>query len=429
MKHWFSDVPAFRRDPLGFLLARGDAATEGLEPLALGPRPMLLVTDPDLVKPLLKADEGVVDKGRLMQKLRPVLGNSTLLMNGPEGRRRRSVLHAQLARGNAEKFVPQIAAEIRKMGAQLARLGSFNPREFTAPLALRVVCLTVFGKQVMSAADERTLVAAVNSIEDEVADGFVRMLPPMPWTWYAQRRRLGFAKLAMRFVVQKLRGQAVETSALKALEALDISDEDLQHEILTLLLAGHHTTGSAAAWLLYHLAAEPGLMEEIAAEADAITDSNGEITAEGLKQADKSLALVREVLRLYPSTWWFTREVRQPMTLGQYQLKPGSTLIICPWQMHRSARFWKDPHRFDMDRNYTGRAYLPFGAGPRACVGMGLGMLELQLLALEMAAAYQFGEVTPSPAPWPTPLVTLIPPDMSVEVRLRQIRDTQRTAA
>ena len=429
MKHWFSDVPAFRRDPLGFLLARGEATTEGLEPLALGPKPMLLVTDPDLVKPLLKADESVVDKGRLMQKLRPVLGNSTLLMNGAEGRRRRSVLHAQLARGNAEKFVPQIAAEIRKMGAQLARLGNFNPREFTAPLALRVVCLTVFGKQVMSAADERALVAAVNSIEDEVADGMVRMLPPMPWTWYVQKRRLGFAKLAMGFVVQKLRGQAGETSALKALEALDICDEDLQHEILTLLLAGHHTTGSAATWLLYHLAAEPGLMEGIAAEADAITDANGEITAEGLKHADKSLALVREVLRLYPSTWWFTREVRQPMELGSYMLKPGSTLIICPWQMHRSARFWKDPHRFDMDRNYTSRAYLPFGAGPRACVGMGLGMLELQLLALEMAAAYQFGEVTPSPAPWPTPLVTLIPPDLSVEIRLRQLRDTRRTAA
>ena len=429
MKHWFSDVSAFRRDPLGFLLARGDAATEGLEPLALGRKPVLLVTDPDLVKPLLKADEGTVNKGRLMQKLRPVLGNSTLLMNGAEGRRRRSVLHAQLARGNVERFVPQIAAEIRMMGAQLARRGSFNPREFTAPFALRVVCLTVFGKQVMSAADERALVAAVNSIEDEVADGMVRMLPPTPWQWYAQRRRLGFAKLTMAFLVDKLRSKALESGALKALEALDISDDDLQHEILTLLLAGHHTTGSAAAWLFHHLASESGLMTEIAAEADAITDVNGEITAEGLKHADKSLALVREVLRLYPSTWWFTREVRLPFRLGGYELKRGSTLIVCPWQLHRSARHWDNPHAFDMERNYNGRAYLPFGAGPRACVGMGLAMLELQLLALETAAAYEFGGVSPSPAPWPKPSVTLIPPDMSVEIRLRQTRDVQRTAA
>lgn len=429
MKHWFSDVPAFRRDPLGFLVARGDAATQGLEPLALGPKPVFLVTEPDLVKPLLKVEDTVADKGRIMQKLRPILGNSTLLINGAEYRRRREVLHTHLARGNAEKYVPQIAAEIRKVGGQLARLGTFNPREFTAPLALRIVCITVFGKQVLSAADERALIAAVNSIEDEVAEGMFRVMPLMPWTWWAQRRKRGFAKLAMAFIVDKLRGQAVETSALKALEALDISDEDLQHEILTLLLAGHHTTGSAAAWLLYHLATEPGLMAEIAAEADSVTDANGEISADGLKRAEKSQALVREVLRLYPSTWWFTREVRKPLTLGQYQLKPGSTLIVCPWQLHRSAQLWDDPHGFNMDRNYAGRAYLPFGAGPRACVGMGLAMMELQMLALEIASAYEFGQATPSPAPWPKPSVTLIPPDMSVEIRLRQMRDARRTAA
>jgi len=100
---------------------------------------------------------------------------------------------------------------------------------------------------VLSAGDERALVAAVNSIEDEVADGMFRVLPLMPWSWLARRRRRTFAKLAMSFVVEKLRHGAVESSALKALEALNIGDEDLQHEILTLLLAGHHTTGSAAA--------------------------------------------------------------------------------------------------------------------------------------------------------------------------------------
>lgn len=429
MKHWFSDVRAFRRDPLAFLLERGNNARQGLEPLALGPKPVFLVTDPELVKPLLKAHEADADKGRIMQKLRPILGNSTLLINGEEYRRRREVLHGQLARGNAERFVPQIAAEIRKVGAQLAKQGRFNPREFTAPLALRIVCITVFGRQVLSPGDERALVAAVDSIEDQVADGVMRFLPLMPWTWLAQRRRRTFAKLAMSFVVEKLRKDAAESSALKALEKLDLSNEDLQHEILTLLLAGHHTTGSAAAWLLYHLATLPGLMDEIAQEADQITELNGEIAAEGLKRAPKSLALVREVLRLYPSTWWFTREVRRPIELGGRQLKPGTTLIVCPWQLHRSTQHWDEPNEFRMDRNFTGRAYLPFGAGPRACVGMGLAMLELQLLVLELAAAYQFDSASPHPAAWPKPSVTLVPPDMSIEIRLRNIKRTQRSAA
>lgn len=429
MKHWFSDVRAFRRDPLAFLIERGNSARQGLEPLALGPKPVFLVTEPELVKPLLKVNDDDADKGRIMQKLRPILGNSTLLINGEEYQRRREVLHTHLARGAVERFVPQIAAEIRKVGAQLAKRGRINPREFTAPLALRIVCITVFGRQVLSSADERALVTAVNSIEDEVADGMFRVLPLSPWTWLARRRRRTFAKLAMSFVVEKLRKDAAESSALKALEKLDLSNEDLQHEILTLLLAGHHTTGSAAAWLLYHLATVPGLMDEIAQEADQITELNGEIAAEGLKRAPKSLALVREVLRLYPSTWWFTREVRRPIELGGRQLKPGTTLIVCPWQLHRSTQHWDEPNEFRMDRNFTGRAYLPFGAGPRACVGMGLAMLELQLLVLELAAAYQFDSASPHPAAWPKPSVTLVPPDMSIEIRLRNIKRTQRSAA
>ena len=429
MTRWFSDVAAFRRDPLGFLLECGNITPEGLHPLALGIKPSFLVTDPDLVKPLLKTDDTKADKGRIMQKLRPILGNSTLLINGSEYRRRREVLHANLARGNAEKFVPYISAEIRRTAAQVAKDVRFNPRRVTPPLALRVVCITVFGRQVLSGGDEQALVAAVNSIEDDVADGIFKLLPPPPWKWLARRRRRTFAKLAMAQVVHKLRKDAAATSALKAREALNLPGDDLQHEILTLLLAGHHTTGSAAAWLLYHLAAEPGLMDEITKEADSITDVNGEITADGLKRAPTSQALVREILRLYPSTWWFSREIRQPLNLGNHCLKPGTTLIVSPWQMHRNPKHWDDPAQFRLDRNYAGRAYLPFGSGPRACVGMGLAMLELQLLALEIAAAYRFGDFSPRPAPWPKPSVTLVPPDMSIEIQPRELKRSESVAA
>jgi len=63
---------------------------------------------------------------------------------------------------------------------------------------------------------------------------------------------------------------------------------------------------------------------------------------------------------------------------------------------------------------------VPFGAGPRACVGMGVALLELQLLALEMAAAYRFTGVSPNPAPWPKASVTLVPPAMTIDIELRQ---------
>ncbi|MCB5175260.1 cytochrome P450 [Microvirga lenta] len=420
MRHWFSDLTAFQRDPLAFLLERGNSATEPLVPMALGPAPMFLVTDPEIIKPLLKADEGEIDKGRLIHKLRSVVGVSSLTMSGDEYVRRREVLHKYMAKGSVERLTAPMSAEVRAVGARIAKNRSFSPHGALAPLALKMACIALFGRQVLSAADEQTIVAAVRLVEDDLADELFRVVPLMPWESYRRKKRREFARKAMSLVVRRVRDRAHDASVLRALESLGLSDEDLSNEILTMLLTGHHTTGSVAAWLVYHLSTEPGLADAVADEAASITDWSGEIPADRLKNAPISLALVREVLRLYPSAWWFSRETKRDIEFGGRKLRRGTSLIIAPWQLHRDPRHWDEPEKFRLDRSYGNRAYLPFGLGPRACVGMGLAMLELQLIALEFASAYSFGQVTPCPAPRPTPSVTLIPPDMQIEIRIRE---------
>ena len=420
MPHMFSDVPAFRRDPLRLLLERGNSAPLGLEPLRLGPSPVLLVNDPNLIRPILKAPETEIGKGKLIKKLTPVLGESSLMLRGDEHKRRRAVLQKHMAKGSVEKYLPQMCAEVRAVGARIARLGSFDPHRFTATLALRSICIALFGTQVISSGDEEALVQAIGIIEDDLAAEMFRVLPISPLGWYRRKKSRDFAKLAMSTLVQRLRTGAGSTSVLRDLEALGLSDRELRDEILTLLLAGHHTTGSTAAWLLYQMAADPHLMDLIADEAAECLGDDGELRAEAVKRADVSATLVKEVCRLYPSAWWFSREVMQPVTIGGRDLKVGTSLLICPWQLQRDPRHWDQPDKFLMTRRYTTDAYVPFGAGPRACVGMGVAMLELQLLALEIAAAYRFTGVSPNPAPWPKASVTLVPPAMSISIELRQ---------
>lgn len=419
MPHMFSDVRSFRHDPLNFLLERGNASPMGLERLYLGPSPVLLVTDPNLIRPILKAPEDEIGKGRLIKKLTPVFGRSSLMLHGDEHKRRRAVLHKHMSRGNVERYLPQMCAEIRAVGARLAKLGTFDPHNFTAALALRTICIAVFGSQVISHGDEEALVQAVGMIEDDLADDMFRVAPVGPIGWLRRRRRRTFAKLAMSTVVQRLRSGANQTSALRDLEELGLSDRDLHDEILTLLLAGHHTTGTTAAWVLYYMAADPNLMEAIAREADACAGAHGELRIEAVRKAEVSLALVKEVCRLYPGAWWFSREVMKNTEVAGHRLKKGTSLLICPWQLQRDPRLWERPNEFSMERRYTSDAYIPFGAGPRTCAGMGVAMLELQLLALEIAAAYRFAGVTPNPAPWPKASVTLIPPPMSIAISLR----------
>ena len=431
MMHWYSDVRSFQRNPLELLLDRAYGFPSALEPIALGPRPYYLVTDPQLARQILKSDEEFIDKGRLFRKLRPLLGDSHLTMSGAEHRKRREVLHHQLARGVATKYVPAMAAVIRKTAASLVREGRFDAHQVTAPLALSLVCVALFGDNVLSEADHQVLAGATNTIASQVAAEMFRTWPLAPWDYVRRARRRKPALDAMEFVVNLVRKDAAASRVLRALEELKLSDDQIRDEILTMLIAGHHTTGAAGAWILYHLAVEPGLAETIAEEAHDISDQDGEISAVGLKHAKISLAFVREILRLYPSVWWLSRETKRTVTVGDRKLRRGTTLIVSPWQMHRDPRFWhSDPHRFNLERSYTCAAYMPFGGGPRACVGMGVAMLELQLLALEMAAAYEFRNARPNPAPWPqAAMVTLYPQPISIEIGIRESRHWQRIAA
>ena len=430
MTHWFSDVRPFQLNPLEFLLDRTYGFPEPLEPLALGPKPFFLVTDPQLAKQILKTGEEFIDKGALVRKLRPLIGDSHLTMSGEEHRKRRDVLHHQLARGAAARYVPAMAASIRQSAVSMLRQKEFDAHEITGPLAVSLACVALFGDNVLSSGDRQVLVGAMKSIEDEVADEMFRTWPHAPWTYFSRKRRRKPALDAFSFVVNRVRKKVGTSSVLHSLEQLGLTDDQIRDEILTMLLAGHHTTGTAGAWILYHLAVEPGLAEAIGQEAADISDDEGEITAARLSSAETSLAFVREILRLYPSAWWFSRETKRTVTLAGRKLRRGTSLIISPWQMHRDARFWSDdPHRFNLDRSYSGAAYMPFGAGPRACVGMGVAMLELQLLALELAAAYEFTYTGSSPAAWPKPSVTLVPPPLPMSISIRERRQSQRSAA
>jgi cytochrome P450 len=428
MRPWFWDSPAFLRDPLTYLLDRAAPGAAPLEQLHISHRRMFLVTDPRLVKPILKTSETIVQKGFLVRKLAPIVGLSSLVLNGEEHLKRRRATHKHLARGELDRLLPQFCAEIRSLAAALMRKEAFAPHPATAALAIRFVCIAAFGKRVLNPADESVLLNAVHSTEDDLAAEIFSFWPNAPWLWHRRSRR-DLAKRAMGLIVDRVRDQVAETSILRSLEAIDLDEEAIRDELLTLLLAGHHTTGTAAAWLLYHLAVQPGMLERVAEEADFATGLDGELMPSRLHDCETSAALVREVLRLYPSSWWFSREVTTSIEIGGRTLRRGDSIIVSPWAYHHDPRHWDDPEAFRTDRDYGTPAYMPFGVGPRACVGIGLAMLELQLLALEIAGAYTIENVGPTPARWPKASVTLTPPPMSLRLSPRRASDARARPA
>ena len=184
-----------------------------------------------------------------------------------------------------------------------------------------------------------------------------------------------------------------------------MSDRQVRDEVLTLFVAGHETTATALAWTLYSACRTPAVLAQMHAEADAVGDSP---TLADLPRLGLCLRAFKEALRLYPPVYMFGRDATSDVTIGECRLPRRTNVMISPWAMHRSAAIYPDPERFDPDRflpeNEAKRhryAYLPFGAGPRVCLGNHFAYMEAQLALAVLLRRFEFelmGDDEPEPS-------------------------------
>jgi cytochrome P450 len=418
----FSDLIAFRRDPLAFLLAKSATSAEPMVKLKFGPSRVYLVNSPALAWQVLKSPEATIDKGRLIFKLREVIGINSLTLSGEEHKKRRAAIHRHLTDVMTDRLVSEIAATIRATISTIAKAGEVEIAvpPLTARLSMRVICDLLFGRGTLSSGDESAIIEAIRHVEDDLADSIFRVLPYTPWAYIARRRKLREARATLSFVVERARTQSTSRALIRSLEELGLEGEALRDEILLLIIAGHHTAGSVAAWLIYHMAADRNLAHALAREATQLANASTGLSLAVLKEASLSRACALEALRLYPPAYWMSREIQSATELAGVRLKKGTSLIISPWRFHRAENHWPDPELFNPERNHSGEAYMPFGVGPRACIGARVATVELQMLALELASAFRMKVTSQVPATQPKPSVTLVPSEIKVRFKLRE---------
>jgi cytochrome P450 len=190
--------------------------------------------------------------------------------------------------------------------------------------------------------------------------------------------------------------------------------QELVDQISLIFLAGHETSASALSWALYLLSESPDLQEQLHAEIADVT-GGGPIGFEELKRMEGVRNLFRETLRLYPPIGFFARSVTKPTTMRDKLLKPGAMLVISPWLIQRSKDNFTCPHSFDPDRftrpeeaEAVKSAYMPFGKGPRICVGAGFAQQEAMLVLATVIRAFRLS-YPEGPKPEPVSRVTLRP--------------------
>jgi cytochrome P450 len=166
--------------------------------------------------------------------------------------------------------------------------------------------------------------------------------------------------------------------------------EQLRDQAATMIMAGHETTAIALSWALYLLALAPEVQDRVAAEAMDAKDG-----ASALDRLTYTRAVIDETMRLYPPAFAIARAARERDEVAGVRVQPGDIMVVSPWVLHRHRRRWSDPDAFDPERFMPGAppvnryAYLPFGVGPRVCIGAHFALTEATLVLSRLLKNFQ----------------------------------------
>jgi cytochrome P450 len=391
------------RDPLGFLVSL-EAQYGDIVTLRRGRS--YAIFNPDYVKQVLQENYTNYEKGpKYRAALSPLMGNGLFTSEGAFWLRQRRIAQGAFQKTQLPVFGDHILACVADMIADWERKARAHEpvalREALTELTLHATLRMLFG--VDAQGEMPALVDAVHHVNDDIKFGRLFLPVRLP-KWVPTPRRQRFAhslhtidEFVYRIIRERqaaddpgtdLVGLLVRARDPETGERMD--DRQLRDEVVTMLNAGHDTVTDATVWTLVLLAQHPEIQERVREEVERTAGPSGP-TAATLPSMDFLGRVFRETLRLYPPAWGFGRTALQPDTFGPYTVPAGGLVIISPYVMHRSPRLWDRPEVFDPDRFLPAAsaarakfAYVPFGSGPRMCIGANLAMMEAPLIVASL---------------------------------------------
>ena len=362
-------------------------------------RKSFLLNQPDVIRHVLVDNAANYRRtAAAIRILRPIVGAGLLLSEGDNWRHQRRTIAPALAPRVIPTLSPHMAAATQ---SAIARLGAARqPVDLLA--AMQFLALEIAARTMFSLEMDRYYVP-LRELIVRFANRFARlyfldlMLPAaIPTLHDLARMRFRSRWRALMDEIIKTRMQSAPSEEPRDLFDLLLAARDpetrasfsraqLRDQTATMIVAGHETTALALFWSLYLLASLPAEQERVAEEVRAIA-LGPEAASDALSRLSYTRAVVSEALRLYPPAFAISRNAVATDQVGQLRIPRGSVVVVAPWVLHRHVRLWEDPNVFNPSR-FLGTelpahrfAYLPFGAGPRVCVGAQFAMAEATLV-------------------------------------------------
>jgi cytochrome P450 len=394
----------------------------------------VVVHRPEDVRQVLLERAEDFRKSPSYEGLKLVLGNGLLTSEGEFWKRQRKfatpAFHHKRLVGFCDTMVRCTSEMLDDWDAELvAAPGQRRPEldlhEAMMALTLRVVGLTLFSTDLSDKAGAMgpalaTMVEHANYIAVSM------LLAPPAWVPTTRNRRFKRAlaiidELVLGIIAERRRtGEDAGDLLSMLMAATDentgerMSDQELRDEVATLVLAGHETTAQALTWTFKLLSEHPEAQRRVVEEVREVCGDRLP-SFEDLKALEYTGRVIDESLRLYPPAWLVERQALVDMEIGEYFIPKGTLIAVAQWTLHRHPDYWDNPEGFDPDRFTPERsasrpryAYLPFGGGPRQCIGTNFALYEAKLILATILQRYTL-DLVPGQDMRPDAAVTLRP--------------------
>ena len=420
-----TNILAFGKDFCGFLHGLRQQYGD-LVYFKVGGRHMYFVCDAELTRQVLVLQHRNFTKSRGLELVGKVLLGQGLLTSEGEVHRRQRKMMQPAFHGQAITGYGQVMVDYTQEMCRGWEPGSV----YDMASEMMHVTMNVVGKCLFDA-DVRKEAAEIGHALDDAMNLFAHLANPLaplmlklplPQTRKMMSARGRIDKTINRIIEERMADPERHEDLLQMLlDAVDEEDgtkmsmQQVRDEVVTLFLAGHETTANALTWTLYLLSQHAEVRERFHAEVDSVLGGRP-ATAADMRSLPYTRQVFAESMRLYPPAHAFGRKNLEPFELGGYTVPAESTILFSPFAMHRHERYWPEPERFDPDRWASGEqvddrpkhCYIPFGGGPRTCIGEPFAWMEGVLILASIAQQWQL-DLEPGHVVETQPLITLRP--------------------
>ncbi len=419
----------YLRDPLAFLRRLlCEYGHERVVQINVGRRITHLVLKPEETKQVLQENNRNYGRGKSFAILREFLGDGLLTSEGDFWRRQRRLAQPAFHRQKLAILAETMIDQADLWANRLEKLDHSKPVNMSTAVmdvTLRIVTRTLFGAGLSEQLDDlSTALSNLNRIANNAVINPVRFPKwiPTPNNQTYNRATKQVNDLIYSIIKERrASGESRDDLLDMLLRAVDdetgdgMSDNQLRDEMLTLFTAGHETTATSLAWTLHLLTQHPDVVTRIKDELNSVLGSRSQFMADDLRALPYLAQVINESLRLYPPAWVMSRLSLGPDRLANFTIDAQQGVLLSPYVLHHDPENWPNPERFDPDRFAPEQvktrhpyAFLPFGGGPRLCIGNQFALMELQALLATLLHRFDIRAVSGTSIS-AQPLITLRP--------------------